>query len=184
MSADLRALTAGSVWRHRKGGTYVVLGVATCSTNGERDNVERSVMYMSTQHRTIRYREISEFMDGRFDLLASGPAAIGDIDSLLVHLDRARSLVDSELIPAGTDEYNRATAVLDALDICIARRLFEHIPRRNPILAETAAATAPPSAVVPPSMIRRCENPACDALLPDGWPAVYCSNRCAADDSD
>jgi hypothetical protein len=31
-----------STWFHSKtGGTYTVLGVATCSTNGDRENVER-----------------------------------------------------------------------------------------------------------------------------------------------
>ena len=29
--------------------------------------------------------------------------------------------------------------------------------------------------------IRRCEG--CDALLPLGWPAVYCSNQCAVADA-
>lgn len=55
-----------SVWRHHKGGLYIVVGVATCSTNGERDGRERSVIYHSTVHGHLRYRELTEFMDGRF----------------------------------------------------------------------------------------------------------------------
>lgn len=55
-----------SVWRHYKGGLYVVLCVATCSTNGHRDGVEKSVVYHSLKYGHVRYRELSEFMDGRF----------------------------------------------------------------------------------------------------------------------
>lgn len=55
-------------WVHPKtGGLYLVLGVATCSTNGDREDVERSVVYWSFAHRSLRYRELSEFMDGRFE---------------------------------------------------------------------------------------------------------------------
>jgi hypothetical protein len=63
-----------STWFHSKtGGTYTVLGVATClekrgsgSTNGDRENVERSVIYFGHKYQQVRYREISEFLDGRF----------------------------------------------------------------------------------------------------------------------
>lgn len=54
-----------SVWRHYKGGLYVVIGVAACSTNGP-DEGEPAVVYQSTTHRELRYRSLSEFMDGRF----------------------------------------------------------------------------------------------------------------------
>jgi hypothetical protein len=56
-----------STWFHPKtGGTYTVLGLATCSTNGERENVERSVVYFSHKYQQLRYREVGEFLDGRF----------------------------------------------------------------------------------------------------------------------
>lgn len=57
-----------STWHHLKtGGLYTVLCVATCSTNGHGDKTERSVVYLShTKHR-IWYRELSQFMDGRFE---------------------------------------------------------------------------------------------------------------------
>jgi hypothetical protein len=56
-----------STWFHPKtGGTYTVLGVATCSTNGDRENVERSVIYFGHKYQQLRYREVSEFLDGRF----------------------------------------------------------------------------------------------------------------------
>jgi hypothetical protein len=45
---------------------YTVLGVATCSTNGDRENVERSVIYFGHKYQQLRYREVSEFLDGRF----------------------------------------------------------------------------------------------------------------------
>lgn len=55
-------------WRHPKtGGLFLILGVATCSTNGPREDVERSVVYWSFKKRMWRYREIGEFMDGRFE---------------------------------------------------------------------------------------------------------------------
>lgn len=64
-----------STWRHVKtGGLYVVLGVARCSTNGEREGVERSVVYVSTTHGHLCYRELSEFLSGRFEAV-SGPAS-------------------------------------------------------------------------------------------------------------
>jgi hypothetical protein len=56
-----------SVWYHPKTDShYVVLGVGTCSTNGEREGVERSVFYFSLSKREFCYREVGEFMDGRF----------------------------------------------------------------------------------------------------------------------
>lgn len=55
------------VWRHVKTGSlYHVLGVARCSTNGEREGKENSVIYFSMTHQGLRYRDINEFLDGRF----------------------------------------------------------------------------------------------------------------------
>lgn len=57
-----------STWRHVKtGSTYTVLGVALCSTNDRPP--EESVVYVSHTYQAMRYRELSEFMDGRFVLL-------------------------------------------------------------------------------------------------------------------
>ena len=55
------------VWRHvASDSLYHVLGVAKCSTNGERDGKEQSVVYFSMGYQSLRYREVSEFLDGRF----------------------------------------------------------------------------------------------------------------------
>lgn len=55
------------VWRHVKTGSlYHVLGVATCSTNGEREDKEVSVVYFSLDYQALRYRELGEFLSGRF----------------------------------------------------------------------------------------------------------------------
>ena len=54
-----------STWRHlRSGGTFTVLGVARCSTNGSEE--DRSVIYVSHTFGELLYRQVSEFMDGRF----------------------------------------------------------------------------------------------------------------------
>ncbi len=56
-----------STWKHLKtNSTYTVLGVADCSTNGEREGVEQSVVYISHTQGKMKYREVSEFLDGRF----------------------------------------------------------------------------------------------------------------------
>ncbi len=56
-----------STWQHQKTGSlYIVLGIGMCSTNGEREHLERSVVYVSMDYQALRYREISEFLDGRF----------------------------------------------------------------------------------------------------------------------
>lgn len=55
-----------STWRHVKtGSTYTVIGVAQCSTNNQ-IVVEESVVYISHSYQEMRYRELKEFMDGRF----------------------------------------------------------------------------------------------------------------------
>ncbi len=60
-------LAAHPVWRHVKTDSlYHVIGVAHCSTNGDRENTEMSVVYFSLDYQTLRYREVSEFLDGRF----------------------------------------------------------------------------------------------------------------------
>jgi hypothetical protein len=56
------------VWRHVKTNSlYHVMGIARCSTNGERENKEDSVIYFSMDYQSLRYREVSEFLDGRFE---------------------------------------------------------------------------------------------------------------------
>lgn len=61
-------LKSHPVWKHVKTrGLYHIMGVARCSTNGERENKEESVIYFSISHQSLRYREISEFLDGRFE---------------------------------------------------------------------------------------------------------------------
>jgi hypothetical protein len=75
MTSDLSASSPSeedvptfSLWRHPKTDSlYFVLGVGTCSTNGPREGVERSVIYWSFRRRRWRYRELSEFLDGRFE---------------------------------------------------------------------------------------------------------------------
>ena len=56
------------VWRHVKTNSlYHVMGIARCSTNGDREGRERSVIYFSVARQTLNYREIEEFLDGRFE---------------------------------------------------------------------------------------------------------------------
>jgi hypothetical protein len=66
MTYSTNDLAAHPVWRHvATGGLYHVLGVARCSTNGEREG-EESVVYFSLDYQALRYRLASEFLDGRF----------------------------------------------------------------------------------------------------------------------
>ncbi len=61
------ALTFFRVWRHvDTDSLYIVLGTARCSTNGEREGKEESVVYFSLTYQHLCYREIGEFLDGRF----------------------------------------------------------------------------------------------------------------------
>lgn len=61
------ALTQYSVWYHPKGGgVYLVTGVSTSSTNGDHQEGQRVVHYLSFKYREPRHREISQFLDGRF----------------------------------------------------------------------------------------------------------------------
>jgi hypothetical protein len=56
-----------SRWKHiATGSFYTVLGIGTCSTNGEREHKEESVIYWSDTHQHWCYREVDEFLDGRF----------------------------------------------------------------------------------------------------------------------
>ncbi len=60
-------LTRYAYWKHPKtGGYYKVLFVAICSTNIT--NGQRSVVYHNVNplKPEVYYREISEFLDGRF----------------------------------------------------------------------------------------------------------------------
>lgn len=57
-----------TTWRHvATDSLYTIIGVATCSTNGDREGTERSVVYLSHEKQILHYREISEFLDGRFE---------------------------------------------------------------------------------------------------------------------
>lgn len=65
-------LSKWSVWRHVKTNSlYIVIGIAQCSTNGEREHKEQSVVYFSLTHQHLCYREVSEFLDGRFEPVLS-----------------------------------------------------------------------------------------------------------------
>ncbi len=59
-------LTPFSTWRHiATNSTYTVLGIGTESTNGDREGEERAV-YLSHTQGKIKLREVTEFLDGRF----------------------------------------------------------------------------------------------------------------------
>jgi hypothetical protein len=63
----LTDLVVSPVWRHvATGGLYHVVGVGRCCTNGERDGKEMSVVYFSMDYQHLCYREVSEWLDGRF----------------------------------------------------------------------------------------------------------------------
>jgi hypothetical protein len=57
----LNRLLPGSVWRHRKGGVYVVLAVATREADRQPD-----VVYRCARTAVIYTRPAVEFLDGRF----------------------------------------------------------------------------------------------------------------------
>jgi hypothetical protein len=62
-----------TIWKHVKTNShYLVLGIALCSTNGPNEHKERSVVYVSLTHQQLCYRELSEFLDGRFMPIPSG----------------------------------------------------------------------------------------------------------------
>lgn len=68
-------ITPYSTWKHlRTGSFYTVLGVAQCSTNGNENEI--SVVYISHKYQALRYREISEFMDGRFEMVVDQPCSM------------------------------------------------------------------------------------------------------------
>ena len=52
----------GSVWRHRKGGEYVVTG--ECRIEATR---EKAVLYVELGGGDVWARPVTEFMDGRFE---------------------------------------------------------------------------------------------------------------------
>jgi hypothetical protein len=57
----LNRLLPGSVWRHRKGGVYVVITVATREADRQPD-----VVYRCARTAVIYTRPAVEFLDGRF----------------------------------------------------------------------------------------------------------------------
>lgn len=57
-----------TVWRHLKTNSYyTVIGTSRCSTNGQED--ELAVVYVSHERLMVHHRELSEFMDGRFEFV-------------------------------------------------------------------------------------------------------------------
>ena len=61
----------GSIWRHRKGGTYFVVGVARVEAT-----LEHVVVYHKAgQPADMWTRPVAEFMDGRFAKLDDAPKA-------------------------------------------------------------------------------------------------------------
>jgi hypothetical protein len=64
MDPYLASLKPLSLWRHKKGGLYIVLGISTNSTNGHEG--EQVVVYYSTKYEALRHRVIGEFLDGWF----------------------------------------------------------------------------------------------------------------------
>jgi hypothetical protein len=58
----------GTIWRHRKGGIYIVLGVATgCERNKQGIEDVKMVVYQSDDlEKRLYVRAKSEFLDGRF----------------------------------------------------------------------------------------------------------------------
>ena len=57
-------LAPGTIYRHPKtGGSYEVVGVSTCATNGQGG---LCVVYRSRSSGIMFHRELSEFTDGRF----------------------------------------------------------------------------------------------------------------------
>lgn len=58
------------MWRHIKtNNIYTVLGISTCSTNGEQ-NGKQSVVYMNSEGEMFN-RDMVEFLDGRFEPMTS-----------------------------------------------------------------------------------------------------------------
>jgi hypothetical protein len=63
---DVSEVRKNPVWMHVKTGSlYHVLGIARCSTNGEREG-EMSVVYFSIDRQHLCHRRYDEFLDGRF----------------------------------------------------------------------------------------------------------------------
>lgn len=55
------------IWKHLKTDSlYLVLGEATCSTNGALEEGQPAVVYYSLTYQRWFYRKASEFYDGRF----------------------------------------------------------------------------------------------------------------------
>jgi hypothetical protein len=70
---DRRDIIPFSVWRHvPDGACYLVLGIGLCSSNGPREHLEESVIYVSLSYQKLRYRVVDEFLDGRFEPVRPG----------------------------------------------------------------------------------------------------------------
>ncbi len=60
-------LTPYSTWKHVKtNSTYTVLGISLQGTNGPGEHEAECVIYVSHTHGHLAHRDISEFLDGRF----------------------------------------------------------------------------------------------------------------------
>lgn len=66
MAWGKKLLRTEVAWRHVKTGrVYLLVGIAVCSTNGPGEGV-RSAVYRRHGGQKLYYREVSEFLDGRF----------------------------------------------------------------------------------------------------------------------
>lgn len=88
------AVTPYSLWRHRKGGLYLVLGMGTSSTDGKDILDMEEVIYWSFTHRGTRTREVSQFLDGRF-IPVQGQDELDVMVEALETFQSGRSGVDS-----------------------------------------------------------------------------------------
>lgn len=67
----------GTIWRHRKGGVYTVIGIAKgCERNKQGIEGLDLVVYQSTDlEKRLYVRAKSEFLDGRFSLVLPADSA-------------------------------------------------------------------------------------------------------------
>lgn len=67
------AMSDGPRWRHKKRGTtYIVVGQAQVQADEPLTDYEIVTVYRCEQTGDLWVRRISEFMDGRFELLPDG----------------------------------------------------------------------------------------------------------------
>ena len=57
----METIIPGTIYRHYKGGRYIVLHIARDSTNNRDGN--KGVVYFSLAKRTVNYRDVSEFTE-------------------------------------------------------------------------------------------------------------------------